>query len=117
MAGTRAVALRPKFYWDRNSRVTGLEQFVKAVTSTVEHKFPYQRTNTVVQLENRYDELTDVGGWVLQEGRDPSWRVQAHTISVSVVAQCALDLRVTVSDHSGAAARLSSGAVPPLSAC
>ena len=62
IAGPWSVALRPEFYWDRNGRWTGNEQFVKAVTSTVEYKFPYKWTNTILRLEYRYDESTGAGG-------------------------------------------------------
>lgn len=62
IAGPWAVALRPEFYWDRNGRWTGAEQFVKAITSTVEYKFMYKRTNTIVRVEHRYDESTGPEG-------------------------------------------------------
>lgn len=62
IAGPWSVALRPEFYWDRNGRWTGAEQFVKAVTTMVEYKFPYKWTNTIVRLEYRYDESTGAGG-------------------------------------------------------
>jgi hypothetical protein len=62
IAGPWSVALRPEFYWDRNGRWTGNEQFVKAVTSTVEYKFPHKWTNTMIRLEYRYDESTGAGG-------------------------------------------------------
>jgi len=62
IAGPWSVALRPEFYWDRNGRWTGSEQFVKAVTTTAEYKFPYWWTNTVVRLEYRYDESTGAQG-------------------------------------------------------
>lgn len=62
IAGPWAVALRPEFYWDRNGRWTGNEQFVKAVTTTLEYKFPYKWTNTMLRLEYRYDDSTGIGG-------------------------------------------------------
>ena len=62
IAGPWSVALRPEFYWDRNGRWTGNEQFVKAVTTTAEYKFPYKWTNTMLRLEYRYDESTGAGG-------------------------------------------------------
>ncbi|NJN70221.1 MAG: outer membrane beta-barrel protein, partial [Nitrospira sp.] len=66
--GPWAVAVRPEFYWDRNGRWTGAEQFVKAVTSTVEYQFPYRWMNTVVRGEHRYDESTGVGGGFFKNG-------------------------------------------------
>lgn len=68
VAGPWSVALRPEFYWDRNGRWTGAEQFVKAITSTIEYKIPYRRTNTMVRLEHRYDESTGVGGGFFRRG-------------------------------------------------
>lgn len=66
--GPWSVALRPEFYWDRNGRWTGAEQFVKAITSTVDFRLPYRWTNTVVRLEHRYDESTGVGGGFFRNG-------------------------------------------------
>jgi len=68
IAGPWSVALRPEFYWDRNGRWTGSEQFVKAITSTVEYRFPYRWTNTMVRFEYRYDESTGVGGGFFKNG-------------------------------------------------
>lgn len=68
IAGPWSVAVRPEFYWDRNGRWTGHEQFVKALTSTAEYKFPYRWTNMVVRLEYRYDESTGVGGGFFRGG-------------------------------------------------
>ncbi len=62
VAGPWTLAVRPEFYWDRNGRWTGSEQFVKAVTSTVEYRIPYRWTNTMVRLEHRWDESTGAGG-------------------------------------------------------
>ncbi len=62
VSGPWSLALRPEFYWDRNGRWTGQEQFVKAITSTVEYKLPYRWTTTIIRLEYRYDESTGVGG-------------------------------------------------------
>lgn len=63
-----AVALRPEFYWDRNGRWTGAEQFVKAMTSTVEYKFTYKWMNTIARVEHRYDDSTGVGGGFFKSG-------------------------------------------------
>jgi hypothetical protein len=68
ITGPWSVALRPEFYWDRNGRWTGAEQFVKAMTSTVEYKFPYKWMNTVARVEHRYDESTGVGGGFFKNG-------------------------------------------------
>lgn len=68
VAGPWSVALRPEFYWDRNGRWTGVEQFVKAITSTIEYKLPYRGTNTMLRVEHRYDESTGVGGGFFRRG-------------------------------------------------
>src|SRR5512146_79379 len=68
IAGPWSLAVRPEFYWDRNGRWTGHEQFVKAVTSTVEYRFLYKWTNTIVRLEHRYDESTGAGGGFFRRG-------------------------------------------------
>ena len=68
VAGPWSVALRPEFYWDRNGRWTGAEQFVKAITSTVEYQFPYKWTNTIVRVEHRYDDSTGAGGGFFKSG-------------------------------------------------
>lgn len=68
VAGPWSVALRPEFYWDRNGRWTGAEQFVKAITSTVEYQLPYKWTNTIVRVEHRYDDSTGAGGGFFKSG-------------------------------------------------
>ena len=68
VTGPWYVALRPEFYWDRNGRWTGAEQFARAMTSTLEYRFRYQWMNTVVRLEHRYDESTGVGGGFFRSG-------------------------------------------------
>lgn len=68
VTGPWTVALRPEFYWDRNGRWTGSEQFVKAVTSTVEYRIPCKWTNTIVRLEHRWDESTGAGGGFFRRG-------------------------------------------------
>jgi hypothetical protein len=60
--GPWSATVRPEFYWDRNGRLTGSEQLIKAVTTTLEYKFPYLWTNTIARLEYRYDESRGPGG-------------------------------------------------------
>jgi hypothetical protein len=62
IGGPWSVALRPEFYWDRNGRWTGNEQFVKAMTTTVEYAVPFGWTNSRMRLEHRWDESTGAGG-------------------------------------------------------
>ncbi len=62
IAGPWAVTLRPEVYWDRNGRMTGSEQLIRAVTTTLEYRVPYKWTNAIMRLEYRYDESTGAGG-------------------------------------------------------
>ncbi len=62
VSGPWSVAVQPEFFWDRNGRLTGFEQFIKAVTATLECRLPYQWTRTILRLEYRYDESTGPGG-------------------------------------------------------
>lgn len=68
VAGPWSVAFRPEFYWDRNGRQTGFVQFVKAFTSTLEYKLPWQKTTTLLRLEHRYDESTGRQGGFFKNG-------------------------------------------------
>ena len=68
VGGPWSVAVRPEFYWDRNGRLTGFEQFVKAVTTTLGYRIPYGGTNTILRLEHRYDESTGAGGGFFKGG-------------------------------------------------
>jgi hypothetical protein len=68
VSGPWSLAVRPEFYWDRNGRWTGNEQFVKAVTSTVEYKLARQKTTTLFRLEHRFDESTGVNGGFFKGG-------------------------------------------------
>ena len=60
--GPWTVALRPEFWWDRNGLMSGFEQLVRAVTTTLQYTVPYRWTNTICKLEYRYDESTGPGG-------------------------------------------------------
>jgi hypothetical protein len=64
-----ALAFRPEFYWDRNGRWTGSEQFVTAVTSTVEYQLPAPWLTAMARLEYRYDRSTGVGGGFFKDGQ------------------------------------------------
>lgn len=68
VGGSWTVAFRPELYWDRNGRWTGAEQFVKAMTSTLEYKVPYGWTNTILRLEHRWDESSGAGGGFFSRG-------------------------------------------------
>jgi hypothetical protein len=60
--GPWSLALRPEFYWDRNGIMTGHEQFIRTLTTTVEYRMPFRWTNTILRMEYRYDESTGAGG-------------------------------------------------------
>ncbi|MGD9730323.1 MAG: outer membrane beta-barrel protein [Nitrospiraceae bacterium] len=60
--GLWGFTVRPEVYWDRNGNMTGSEQLIRAVTTTLEYRLPYRWTNTIMELEYRYDESTGPGG-------------------------------------------------------
>ncbi|GKS60264.1 hypothetical protein YTPLAS18_37910 [Nitrospira sp.] len=67
------VAVRPELYWDRNGRWTGSEQFVKAMTVTLDFApFVYDRQrllrNWHARLEYRWDDSTGVDGGFYKGG-------------------------------------------------
>ncbi len=66
--GHWSVGLRPEFYWDRNGRISGSEQFLKAMTTTLEYRWSGSRWTTLARLEHRYDESTGVGGGFFKGG-------------------------------------------------
>lgn len=72
VAGPWSLAVRPEFYWDRNGRWTGSQQFVKAVATTLEYKAPYRWTNATLRLEYRYDESTGKQGGFFKDGNFPT---------------------------------------------
>jgi hypothetical protein len=63
-----SIAVRPEFFWDRNGRQTGFEQTVKALTTTLEFRVPYDRTSTLLRLEHRFDESTGSAGGFFKRG-------------------------------------------------
>jgi hypothetical protein len=66
--GPWSATVRPEFYWDRNGRLTGSEQLIKAVTTTLEYRFRYLWTNTIARFEYRYDESRGAGGGFYKGG-------------------------------------------------
>lgn len=68
ISGPWSATVRPELYWDRNGRLTGSEQFIKAVTTTLEYKFAYLWTTTIARLEYRYDESRGAGGGFYKGG-------------------------------------------------
>jgi len=68
VSGPWSLAVRPEFYWDRNGRWTGNEQFIKAVTSTVEYKLLAEKSTALFRLEYRFDESTGANGGFFKRG-------------------------------------------------
>jgi hypothetical protein len=53
---------RPEVYWDRNGRLTGFVQTVKANTATLEYRKPYRQFTGIVRAEYRIDDSRGPGG-------------------------------------------------------
>ncbi len=66
--GTWSVAVRPELYWDRNGRISGSEQLLKAVTTTLEYKWSRAWQTAWLRLEHRYDESTGAQGGFFKNG-------------------------------------------------
>ena len=62
IAGPWSATLRPEFAWDRDARWTGSKQTIKAVTTTLEYRVPYWKTNTIARLEYRVDDSRGAAG-------------------------------------------------------
>ncbi|MDF0667579.1 MAG: hypothetical protein P0119_16125 [Nitrospira sp.] len=67
-AGTWSVALRPEVYWDPDGRITGSQQLLRAITTTLEYQFVREWTSALLRLEYRYDESTGPGGGFFKGG-------------------------------------------------
>ncbi len=63
-----SASVRPEVYWDRDGRLTGLSQTVKAVTTTLELRIPYRQANAIFRLEHRYDDSRGPEGGFFNEG-------------------------------------------------
>lgn len=61
IAGRWSGTLRPEFAWDRDGRWTGSKQTIKALTTTLEYRVPYWKTNTIARLEYRVDDSRGSG--------------------------------------------------------
>lgn len=68
VVGPWSVAVRPAFYWDRNGRLTGREQFIQAITTTVEYRLMARMHSLIARLEHRYDESRGPGGGFFKGG-------------------------------------------------
>ena len=67
--GSWSVTVRPELYWDPDGRLTGFEQFIKAVTATLEYRIPYRWTSTILRLEYRHDDSRGKGGGFFKDGQ------------------------------------------------
>jgi hypothetical protein len=57
-----SATVRPEVYWDRDGRLTGFRQTVKANTTTLEYRIPYRDFGAIVRLEHRIDDSRGPGG-------------------------------------------------------
>ena len=62
LRGPWSVSVRPEVVWDSTGRWTAFEQSIKAVTTTLEYRRPYQWTNAIVRLEHRFDDSRGAAG-------------------------------------------------------
>jgi K+-transporting ATPase KdpF subunit len=63
-----SATVRPEVYWDRDGRLTGLSQTVKANTTTLEYRVPYRQATAIVRLEHRIDDSRGRGGGFFRGG-------------------------------------------------
>jgi hypothetical protein len=64
-----SVTVRPEVYWDRDGRLTGFSQTVKANTTTLEYRIPYRQAAALVRLEHRVDDSRGPGGGFFNDGQ------------------------------------------------
>lgn len=57
-----SITVRPEVAWDSDGRWTGFPQTVKALTSTVEYRYPFREATAIVRLEHRVDDSGGPGG-------------------------------------------------------
>ena len=69
LGGPWSVTVRPEVAWDRGARWTGSQQTVKALTTTLEYRVPYWKTNTIARLEYRFDDSRGKGGGFFRDGQ------------------------------------------------
>ena len=68
LRGPWSMAVRPEFFWDRNARMTTFQQFIWAVTTTLEYRQHFGPHMAVFRLEHRYDESTGPEGGFFRRG-------------------------------------------------
>jgi hypothetical protein len=57
-----SATVRPQVYSDRDGRLTGFPQTLKANTTTLEYRLPYRQASAIVRLEHRIDNSRGRGG-------------------------------------------------------
>jgi hypothetical protein len=63
-----SATVRPEVYWDRDGRVTGFSQTVKANTTTLEYRVPYHDFAGIFRLEHRIDDSRGPQGGFFRGG-------------------------------------------------
>jgi hypothetical protein len=63
-----SATVRPEVYWDRDGRVTGFPQTVKANTTTLEYRVPYHDFTGIFRLEHRIDDSRGPQGGFFRGG-------------------------------------------------
>jgi len=66
--GPWSVTVRPEFAWDSEGRWTTFDQSVKALTSTLEYRYPFHQAQGILRLEYRYDHSTGPDGGFFDDG-------------------------------------------------
>ncbi len=63
-----SATVRPEVYWDRDGRLTGFRQTVKANTTTLEYRLPYRDFAATFRLEHRIDDSRGPQGGFFRGG-------------------------------------------------
>jgi hypothetical protein len=63
-----SATVRPEVYWDRDGRLTGFAQTVKANTTTLEYRVPYRQAIAIIRLEHRIDDSRGPAGGFFRGG-------------------------------------------------
>lgn len=71
LGGPWSITVRPEFAWDRDGRWTGSKQLIKALTTTLEYRVPFWKTNIIARIEYRVDDSRGSGGGFFRDGEVP----------------------------------------------
>jgi Putative beta-barrel porin-2, OmpL-like. bbp2 len=63
-----SVTVRPEMFWDRDGRVTGFSQTVKANTTSLEYRIPYRQYSAILRIEHRVDDSRGPAGGFFNDG-------------------------------------------------